>query len=100
MPVRTPTEMPMFRSLGRASVASAVGARFSRAIARFRQTLLAAMHESRREKAQREIDNLRHLIAAEKAVTGPHASLRYGDQSTRGPARRAAEARRVPSHVA
>jgi hypothetical protein len=97
MPIKTLMEMPIFRSRERIGVPSTVAARFSRAIARFMQNLLAALHESRFEKARREIDSLRHLIPA---VTSANASLRCGDQPARGPARRSAEARRTPSHVA
>ena len=100
MLIKTLTEMRISGSPGRTGVVSAVAARFSRAIARFTRTLLAALHESRHEKARREIDSVRHLIPAAKAVPRPHASLRCADQPARGPARRPVEARQRPSQVA
>jgi dihydrodipicolinate synthase/N-acetylneuraminate lyase len=104
VPLKALMEMPRFRSPERTetAIAFAIATRLSRAIAGFLQSLLAALHESRLEKARREIDSLRHLIPTAKETTGPRGALlcRGADQSMRGPVRRPTEARREPSHAA
>jgi hypothetical protein len=102
LPTETLTKMPSFRSPGPIGTASAlaVAARFARAIAGFMQSLLLALHESRFERARREINSLRHLIPTAKAVTGPRAAVPCSDQPARRPEPKPAEARREPSHVA
>jgi hypothetical protein len=102
MPIQTPTKRPSFPSPGRIGTASAlaVAAWFARAIAGFMQSLLLALHESRFEKARREIDSLRHLIPTAKAATGPLVSVPCSDQPARKPEPKFAAARREPSHVA
>jgi hypothetical protein len=102
MPIQTPTKMPSFPSPGRIGTASAlaVAARFARAIAGFMQSLLLALHESRFERARREIDSLGHLIPTAKAATGLRAADPCRDQPARRPEPKPAAARREPSHVA
>jgi hypothetical protein len=102
MPIQTPTKRPSFPSPGRIGTASAlaVAARFARAIAGFMQSLLLALHESRFERARREIDSIRHLIPPAKAATGPRAADPCRDQPARRPEPKPAAARREPSHVA
>ena len=101
-PIRIFMEVPRFRSSERTSTgtAIAIAARVSRAVARIMQSLLLALHESRFEKARREIDSLRHLIPPAKEVMTPHAPTRCGGGDQREPARKSAEARREPSQAA
>jgi hypothetical protein len=101
LPVKTAVEVPRFPAPQQTGIAAAAAARFLRAVARSTQSLLLALHESRLEKAQREIDNFRHLIPAATEVTGRHALLLCGGrgQPRRGPWT-PAEARQEPSHVA
>jgi hypothetical protein len=104
LPIKLHAEMPKLRSsewVG-AATTDPVGARFFRALARFMQGVLLALHESRLEKARREIDGLRHLLPTAKEVTYPQTSVCRGEghQPTRLPARRAAEAHQEPSPAA
>jgi hypothetical protein len=104
LPIKLHVEMPKLRSseLVGAAIAVAVAARLSRALARFMQSLLLALHESRLEKARREIHSLRHLLPTAKEVTYSQTSVcgGGGDRPTHLPARRPAEARREPSQAA
>jgi hypothetical protein len=73
----TPLEAVSFRGhrIGRKPATSSdAGAFRSRGpvrglVARFLQSLLQALHESRSEQAQREIHDLRHLIPADATKT-------------------------------
>lgn len=101
VPIKSLTEIPRLRSPERGTaVGFAIVARLGRAIAGCMQSLLAALHESRLEKARREIDSLSHLIPAAGELTGLRARHPRGDQPTREPTRRRAEARWEPSQVA
>jgi hypothetical protein len=100
LPIKMPVEMPKLRSseLVGAAIAVPVGARFFRALARFMQGLLLALHESRLEEARREIHGLRHLLPTAKEVTYPQTSVCRGGGHRL--ARRLAEARQERSPAA
>jgi hypothetical protein len=99
-PTKTLAGIPKFRLPEWAVGAPSVAARLSCAVARFMQSLLLALHESRFERAQREIDGLRHLLPKAEEVTRLHAHLRCGGGDRREPARRPAEARGSPLEAA
>jgi hypothetical protein len=100
LPIELHVEMPKLRPSELVGAATPVpaGARFFRALTRFMQSLLLALHESRLEEARREIHGLRHLLPTAKGVTYPQTSVGRGGGHRR--ARRLAEARQEPSPAA